>query len=328
MIFLIKRIVIGMSLGVCLSPIALAQDFFTYKGKVHKVEELPGSVQQMHFDVQAEAFEKTKRVADAAIFEMYVAEEGKKSGKTKAQIEEDFAKVKDPTESEMKAWFEKNKERIPYPYEQIKEEVKKFLINEKIVEKRTKLLDDLKKKGGFALAAKEPQAPVMTLATEGFPSKGPATAKVHVVEFADYQCPHCKHMAEPMRKVMEKYKGKVKFTFMDYPINPSGISTVVAHGAVCADQQKKYWEYHYLAFEKQSSLSKDSPSAFAKELKLDEAAFKKCLDAPETAAKVAASKAEGEKAGITGTPTVFINGRRTNIAHEEAEIVKAIEKAL
>jgi len=319
---------LASAIVACSSFPAWAGDgFFTYKGKNYQMSDLPGAVQQMRFDVDHEHYEKVKRVADAAVFEMYVAEETKKTGKTKAQIEEDFAKTKDPSEGEMKAWYEKNKERIPYPYEQIKDEVKKFLVNEKIVEKRTKLLEDLKKKGGFSLAISEPVAPVMQVATEGYPVKGGATAKVHIVEFADYQCPHCKHLVEPMKKVLAKYKDKIRLTFMDYPINPSGISTVVAHGAVCADQQKKFWEYHYLAYDKQSSLTKESPAQMAKELKLDEAQFSKCLTAPETIAKVAGSKAEGEKLGITGTPSVFINGRRVN-GHDEESLTKEIDKAL
>ena len=324
-----KNLLVALVFTSAVAQVATAQEaFFTYKGKAYQMSDLPGSLQQMRFDTDYEHFEKLKRVGDAAVFEMYVDEEVKKSGKTKEKIEEEFSKSKDPSEAEMKVWYEKNKERIPYPFEQIKDEVKKFLINEKIVEKRTKFIDDLKKKGNFSLAAKEPIAPLVNLVTDGYPAKGGASAKVQIVEFADYQCPHCKHMVEPMKKVLAKYKDKIRLVFMDYPINPSGISLTIAHGAVCADQQKKFWEFHYMAFDKQSTLSKDSPGQFAKELKLDEAAFTKCLTAPETLAKVAKSKAEGEKAGITGTPAIFMNGRRANVGHDEEALTKEIEKAL
>jgi protein-disulfide isomerase len=65
---------------------------------------------------------------------------------------------------------------------------------------------------------------------------------VTIVEFADYQCPHCKIAAESLKKVTEKFKGKVRLVFMDYPINPSGISRAVAEASHCALEQGKFWE--------------------------------------------------------------------------------------
>ena len=310
------------------ASLASAETLFTLGGKSWTKAELSPAQQQQMYDIDHERFEKMQRFVDDVIFNMWLNDEVKRTGSTRAKVEEDFTKVKEASDKEAKDWFDKNKDRIPYPFEQIKGEIKKLLANEKIQEKRTKVVADYKKKNNFSPAATEPAAPVVQIASDGFPSMGPATAKVTIVEFADYQCPHCKMAADALKKVMGKMKDRVRLVYMDFPINPSGISLTVAHGAVCADEQKKFWEYNAKAFDMQKSLANESPMAIAKELKLDEAAFGACMASTRPAEKVAKAKAEGERLGVTGTPAIYINGVRAAHAHTPEEIEAAINKAI
>jgi len=318
----------ALFVAATLTSAANAQSVFSLGGKEYAVKDLGVSHQQAWFDVENERFEKSKRIVDDIVFDMYVEAEAKKAGKSKETFEEDFAKVKEATDKDAKVWFDKNKDRVPYPYEQIKGEIKKLLASELIQEKRAKALEDYKKKNKFAFTMTGPVAPVVQIATAGFPSRGPDNARVTIVEFADYQCPHCKAAATAMKGVVAKMKDKVRLIYLDFPINPSGISLTVAHGAVCADEQKKFWEYHHLAFDKQSTLTKDSPAALAKELKLDEAAFSTCMGSARPAERVAKAKAEGERLGVQGTPAIYINGVRMTHAPTEEEITKHVNEAL
>jgi protein-disulfide isomerase len=227
----------------------------------------------------------------------------------------------------MKAWYEENKSRIPpnYQFDQIKGEIAKIVKQEEMKKKRESVVEKIKKDKKFSLALTAPVSPVIELKTDGFPSKGKDGAKVTVVEFADYQCPHCKSAAEAMKKISEKMKDRLKFVYIDFPINPSGISKLVAEGSHCAGEQGKYWEYHYKAFEGQSTLDKESPSKLAKELKLDEAKFKACFDGTKSKAIVEKGRQEGDRIGVSGTPYIIINNRRYLGAHTVEALTKEIE---
>jgi protein-disulfide isomerase len=189
-------------------------------------------------------------------------------------------------------------------------------------------LEKVKKSKKFTLNLQKPEAPVVDVKFEGFPAKGKDGAKVTIIEFADYQCPHCKVASESFKKVTEKFKDKVKFVYLDFPVNPSGISKVVAEGSHCAEEQGKFWDYHYKAFEGQATLDKDSPTKLAKELKLDEAKFKACLEGTKGKALVEKARSEGERIGVSGTPYLLINGRRYMGAHTVEAITKEIETSL
>ena len=317
--------------GTLAAATALAaedQPLFNYKGKAWKPSELTSGTQQAAYEVEAEHFEKLKRVADAAVFDMHIAELAKSKKKTPQEVEKDLIKIKEPSDSEAKTWFDKNKERIPYPFDQIKGEIKRLITAEQTQTKRQELVNKLKKEGKFSLAVTEPVGPVLQIDTLGYPASGNAKAKVKVVEFADYQCPHCRQAAEVMTKLLPRYRDRIQFVYMDFPINPSGVSRAVAEGAVCASEQSKFWEYHNLAFSKQNTLTKESPLALAKELKLEEKAFDTCMKSGKGAALVEKSKQEAERLGVSGTPAIYVNGRRQLVAHTEADMSAMIDKAL
>jgi protein-disulfide isomerase len=326
----------GLTAGLCAAFVASSATamasgddaLFTYKGKTWKPSDLSPGSQQAAYEVEADRFEKVKRVVDGAIFDMHIADLAKSKNKSPQDVEKDLIKVKEPSDSEAKAWFEKNKDRIPYPFDQIKGEIKRLISAEQTQNKRQELVSKLKKEGKFSLAVAEPSAPVLQIDTLGYPVAGNPKAKVKIVEFADYQCPHCRQAADVMKKLLPRYKDKIQFVYMDFPINPSGISKAVAEGAVCASEQNKYWEFHDLAFSKQSSLNKDSPAALAKELKLDEKAFDTCMKSGKAAAVVQKSKQEAERLGVSGTPALYVNGKRQLVAHTESDMSAMIEKAL
>jgi protein-disulfide isomerase len=308
---------------------ALAQGLFSLSGKSYTEKDLSPSQQQQYFELRNQAYEQEKAFVDQAVFELYMDEESKKQNKPREEIEKKLFDFKEPSDRQLKAWYEENKSRIPpnYQFDQIKGEIAKIVKQEEARKKREGVIEKIKKEKKFSLSLTQPVSPVIELKADGFPSKGKDGAKVTVVEFADYQCPHCKAAAEAMKKVSEKMKDRFKYVYIDYPINPSGISKVVAEGSHCAAEQGKYWEYHYKAFEGQASLDKDSPSKLAKELKLDDAKFKACFDGTKSKAIVEKGRQEGERIGVSGTPYIIINNRRYLGAHTVEALTKEIESA-
>jgi protein-disulfide isomerase len=300
----------------------------TYKGKRLEASKLSNSDRQKIYDIELEHYKRMTMALEEAGLNLYFEEKAKGSKKSVEQVREAELKAKEPTEAEVKKFYESNKSRIPYPYKKVKPQIKQWVAQTKVAETKEALVNKLKKQGAIRISLKEPVAPKFDIETRSFQAKGNLKSKVEVVEFADYQCPHCKHAFESVQSVMKKYGKKVKLVFVDYPINSSGISKKVAEGAYCASEQGKYWEYHALAFNKQSTLSMDSPIKLAKELKLSKGKFSACLKNPATAKYVEKGKNLGESLGITGTPTFYINGQKYSGGLEPQDLSAAFEKAL
>ncbi len=149
-----------------------------------------------------------------------------------------------------------------------------------------------------------------------FPALGKSDAKVHIVEFADLRCPFCeKFFTDTEPQIIKDYvdTGKATFSFRQYPfLGPA--STVAADAAECANEQGKFWDFHDYMYKNQPSESDTSLYApdkltdVAGQLGMDATQFRQCLDSKQDDSKAQADLADGQKAGVTGTPTVFIDG--------------------
>ncbi|MCB1871605.1 MAG: thioredoxin domain-containing protein [Gammaproteobacteria bacterium] len=302
---------------------------FRFSGKEFHESDLNIQVRERLHQLASKYYQERRLLMDSAVWQIYLTREAERQQKEPEQVAMEMINLVQPTEEAMSSFYEANKEKISAPYDQVKRQISQFLMQQQALEERSKLVESIKKEGEYAFLIDKPQPPVATIDTAGFPSKGPMLAPVEVVEFADYQCPHCKTASEILQRLETQYGEKIRVVFMDFPINRSGISLKVAEGAVCADQQGKFWVYHYGAFELQSSLSASSPLDLANKIGLDTARFNDCLTGTEAAAKVAKSKAEALRLGLDSTPTFFVNGIRLNAATNlENELSEAIEKAL
>lgn len=147
---------------------------------------------------------------------------------------------------------------------------------------------------------------------------GDPAAPITIVEYSDYQCPFClRHFQETMPKLKEQYidTGKVKYVFMDFPIDSlHPQAREASEAAECAGAQDTYWEMHDKLFGEQASWNGNTNAAdvfkqFAADLELDAEEFAACLDSDQFADEIAADQQDGADAGVTGTPAFFINGR-------------------
>ena len=142
------------------------------------------------------------------------------------------------------------------------------------------------------------------------PKLGSARAKVKIVVFTDFQCPFCSRLVPALREVKEKYKRKVVIVHKHFPLSFHKQAMPAAKASVCAHRQGKFWEYHDLLFDNQRSLDPERLRQLAATAGVGIAAFDRCLQEPKVMARVLADMAEGRKAGVSGTPSVYINGRK------------------
>jgi protein-disulfide isomerase len=143
------------------------------------------------------------------------------------------------------------------------------------------------------------------------PARGPDNAKVTIVEFSDYQCPFCSQAETLVGQVIEAYPKDVRLVFKQFPltsIHPQAMPASKA--ALAAGRQGKFWEMHKLIFENQRALGPEKFVEFAEQLSLDVPQFQKDMESPEIMAQVTREMQEAKTADVTGTPTIFVNGKR------------------
>ena len=141
------------------------------------------------------------------------------------------------------------------------------------------------------------------------PMEGSPNARVTLVEFADYECPHCKRFQPVLRQVLDEFKGDVRLYFKHYPLPQHTNARLAAEAAVAAQKQGKFWPFQEKLWENQDTLSPAEMEKFAKEVGLDVSKFRADVDDPRTKARVQKDRTEGSALGLSSTPTLFINGR-------------------
>ncbi len=163
--------------------------------------------------------------------------------------------------------------------------------------------------------SQKPEVQRTEVSPDDDPYLGSKNAKVTIIEFSDFSCPFCaKFETQILPKILDKYGDKIRFVYRDFPLH-GNISMLAAKAANCAGDQDKYWEYHRMLFEKQSEWVKSNLTvvklklySFAEELNLSMDEFKACLNSDKYEKEIQKDYLDGVKAGVTGTPTIFING--------------------
>ncbi len=141
------------------------------------------------------------------------------------------------------------------------------------------------------------------------PYSGPADAKVKIVEFFDYNCPHCRSLHPVMDMLVDEYPSDVVVYYKMFPLSHNERSEPAARAALAAARQGKFKEMHAMLFENQGKHSDAQLEMYAKAIGLDMARFKKDFADKALVAQVANDREEGIEAGLQGTPALYFNGK-------------------
>jgi len=142
------------------------------------------------------------------------------------------------------------------------------------------------------------------------PFLGPADAPVVVVDFSDFECPYCAKMPALMEQILEQNPGRIKVVFKHFPLPMHRFAEAAARAAIAANMQGKFWQMHDLLFANQKQLSLAKIIDLAKEAGLDMKRFRKDFDSEAVKKILMRDVMEGRKAGISGTPSLLVNGRK------------------
>jgi protein-disulfide isomerase len=158
--------------------------------------------------------------------------------------------------------------------------------------------------------------------------RGPLDAPVTIIEYAEFECPHCGRAYHVIKKVLEEAGERVRFVFRHFPkddVHP--FSERSAAAAEAAGAQGRFWEMHDFLFERQHQLEYEDLRRHALQLGLDVDRFDREILNGDHAARVHKDVQSGEELGVTHTPTFYFNGRRHEGAYDFEALMDAVEDA-
>ena len=175
----------------------------------------------------------------------------------------------------------------------------------------------------------QPQFKRYSIPTDGYPSLGPADAKLVIVEFSDFQCPFCRRFhADTYQALLDAYKGQIRFVYRNLPltsIHPNAMPAAIA--SLCANDQNAYWDFNEKLFSNET-LDEATYIQYAADLGLNVDTFTNCLSSGSHDAFIKEDMDFALKLGVQSTPTFFINGLAIVGAQPLANFQQVIDKEL
>jgi protein-disulfide isomerase len=157
--------------------------------------------------------------------------------------------------------------------------------------------------------------------------QGPDDAEVTLVEYGDYECPHCGRAYSIVKRLQQHLGKRLRFVFRNFPLSEiHQHAESAAETAEFAAARGKFWEMHGLLFENQERLSEPLFLELAEELGLSSQELRQALEDGNYKAPVRDDFSGGVRSGVNGTPTFFINGRRHDAPFDYETLLLAIQE--
>jgi len=258
--------------------------------------------------VEMELYEIRKDGIDRILEQRLIDMEAKKRNVTPENLiqteVQDKVKVDDAL---VKQFYEQRKDSFKEKeFKDVEQNIRAYLANSETQKLKGGFIAQLKKEAQVKLLI---QPPRFEVGVDDDPCIGPKGAPVTVIEFTDYQCPFCGRVRPTINQIIEEYKEKVQYCLRDFPLAFHQDAPKAHEAAECAGDQDKYWEYNKVLFNNQGAIKVDDLKSYAKRVSLDTKKFDKCLDSGKYKDEVMADQRDGQKYGVSGTPSFFINGR-------------------
>jgi protein-disulfide isomerase len=292
-------------------------------GEVHA--ETADQLEQLEREYLQRKHEITETQIKKMVQDRLLDAEAAARGTTKDKL---LAEIKPPevSDADAESFYDKNKAQLPSrPKETLIPQIKAYLQQTGQQEAHDKYFKVLEAKYKVDYLFE----PVRIEVAANGPARGPANAPVTIVEFSDFQCPFCSRITPTLEQVVSKYGNKVRLVFRQFPLPMHPNAAKAAEAALCANEQGKFWQMHDAMFKDQGSLAVDGLKTKAAGIAgVDAASFNSCLDSGKETAAVKSDVKEGTKAGVNGTPAMFVNGRFISGVVSADDLSKVIDEEL
>ena len=282
-------------------------------------------------NLEEQIYRLKRRKLEALITERLLTVEAAKRGvSVRALLDAEVtAKAAPVDEQEIDTAYQAQKAQLEGSEASGREQIRAQLQGQKLAARRQAFLESLRSQSQVVVRLEAPPVFRAEVSTEGAPTKGPATAPVTIVEFNDFHCPFCRRVEPTLAQLIAQYGERIKLVHRDFPIDQLHPQARKAHEAArCAKDQGKFWPYRDVLLAKPPKASLEELKTYAQESGLDTGAFERCLTSGSHQDAVQKDIDDGTRAGVTGTPTFFINGRLIFGAQPQESFARLIDEEL
>jgi protein-disulfide isomerase len=325
------RLLLLLGLAFPLAAQAASDPVAEVDGAPITSEEVEKALASQLSKLEEQIYNLKRQRVETLINEKLLAKEATKRGiSVPALLDvEVTSKVGLVTEQEIENFYQDNKAQLKGEESNLREKIRGHLQNQKLITKRQEFLNSLRSQAKIVVHLKPPPVTRVEVSVAGAPFRGAADAPVTIVEFSEFQCPFCHRVQATLKQLLERYPGKVKLVHRDFPLDSlHPLARRASEAARCANDQRKFWEYHDAVFSHFPQASPGDLKKYAEEVGLDVAKFEGCLSGGVHKAAVQRDIDDGSRLGVTGTPAFFINGRLLSGAQPFDAFVRVIEDEL
>ncbi len=300
-------------------------------GDAITVKDLERALGAKLSNLEEQIYSLKRQALEALIADRLLTQEAARRGISVSALvdTEVTAKVEPVADADVDAAYQAYKARLPGSEAAGRVQMRALLKQQKTAARRAAFVSSLREQGNVAVRLQPPAIVRVAVSTDGAPVRGAAEAPVTIVEFSDYHCPFCKRAQATIKQLLERYPGKIRHVYRDFPVD--GLhpqARRAAEGARCAHEQGKFWDYHDVLFASTPEAAPSDLRKYAELLALDVPAFEKCVSAGTHREAVQRDIDEGRRLGVSGTPAFFINGRPLTGAQPVETFARVIEEEL
>jgi protein-disulfide isomerase len=281
--------------------------------------------------LEEQIYDLKRQELDNLIAQRLLAQEATRRGiSVTALVDAEItSKVSLVTEQEVDAFYQANKARLRGDEASIRDSIRAHLQQQKLLVRRLRFLESVRSQSKVVVRLQPPPVVRLPVSIEGAPVRGAVDAPVTLVEFSDFHCPFCRQVQTTLKAILDRYPGKVKPAFRDFPVDGLHPQTrKAAEAARCAHDQGKFWSYHDTLFANAPNGTPADLRRYANDVGLDVPAFEHCLSAGTHRESVQRDYDEGARLGVAGTPAFFVNGRLISGAQPLEAFTKVIDQEL
>jgi predicted DsbA family dithiol-disulfide isomerase len=235
------------------------------------------------------------------------------------------------SDQEVEEYLREHKDALQDPersHEDIGEDVRERLEEQKREQALAAWEREARRRHDVEILLEEPPLPAARVSVEGCPCRGPVDAPVVVVAFSDYLCPACRAAHKTVNRLRERFQGRVRWVFKDFPLPMHPGARRMHAAAHCAEMQGAFWEFQERMFASQGAPDMEDYEALGHDLDLDVERLLACIERGDHLQTVDAAVQEGKAAGVRATPTFIVNGAMHQGAPSEEEFARLIQEAL
>src|SRR4051812_37910697 len=275
---------------------------------IYEEELLPSIGAQLH-QLKNQEYELRMTALQNLVNQRLLEEEAKGTGLSIQQflLERVDRLVPPPDSGEIEAYYLEHKDPLSRQLEEIKAQLERTVSGIKLRQARKDYFEALQRKAGVSILFSQPR---VNVSPDPVRTRGNPDAPVTIIEFADFECPASQKMEPTLAQILDRYEGKVRIAFLDFPLKAiHPMAARAAEATRCAGEQRKFWEYHDLLLSKEDArLDPDGLGEHARNIGLELERFGTCLESRRFAAAVANDTLDGYRSGVSATPTFFVNG--------------------